>query len=419
MEAADERPDDGRAMRRLWQQLRRAAPVVPAAPAPEDEVPAPPPRARVHKGNGMPRWLPRAFVLAGFTVVVFVVGWWIIGQLQSLLVLLLVAQFLAFALEPAVNWLAARGWRRGAATGAVMLGVTLVIGGMLFAIGSILVGEVANLITKAPVYAQGVVDWINRTFNADISAAAIQRRLTDPNGPLGGAAAGMAQNAFGIGTALLGALFQFFTVLLFAYYLCADGPRIRRGVLSLLPPVRQREVLRAWELAIEKTGGYIYSRLLLALASGFAHYVVLQILGVPYALALALWIGLVSQLVPTVGTYLAAILPLAIAVVTDPQDALWLLIFIVIYQQIENYLLQPRITAHTLDMHPAVAFGAVIAGAAVLGAVGALLAIPFVAIVQSFISTYIRRYAVEDHPLTELESEEAETGDELEQASPT
>ncbi|MDQ1657380.1 MAG: hypothetical protein QOD41_2463 [Cryptosporangiaceae bacterium] len=386
-------------LRRIRSAAIVAAPHPPVLPEPPLPGAAPGPVPR----PSMPRWLPRAYVLAGFTVVAFILGWWLIGQLRDLLILVLLAQFLAFALEPAVNWLAVRGWRRGPATGVVMLAVTVILSGLLFAIGSVLVGEVSNLVTKAPSYADGVVEWINRTFHANVSAANIQQRLTDPNGPVGSLSGNVARNAFNVGTTVLGAVFQFFTVLLFAYYLCADGPRVRRAVMSMLPPVRQREVLRAWELAIEKTGGYLYSRLLLALASGLAHFVVLRILDVPYALALALWIGLVSQLVPTVGTYLAAVLPLAIALVTDPRDALWLLVFIVIYQQIENYVLQPRITAQTLDMHPAVAFGAVIAGAAVLGGIGALLAIPFAAIVQSFVGSYIRRYEIEEHPLTELE----------------
>ncbi len=193
-------------------------------------------------------------------------------------------------------------------------------------------------------------------------------------------------------------------MLLFAFYLCADGPQVRRGICSMLTPARQRDVLRAWEIAIDKTGGYLYSRLLLGLVSGLAHFAVLFILDVPYAAALALWMGVVSQLVPTVGTYLGAGLPLLVALVTSPTDALILLIFIVIYQQVENYLLQPRITARTLDLHPAVAFGAVIAGAAVLGAVGAVLAIPFTAVVQTFVGSYIRRYEVEDHALVDTEA---------------
>jgi predicted PurR-regulated permease PerM len=377
-----------------------------AAESPKDpkaaDEPAPGP-VRAAVMDGMPRWLPRAMVVAVLIFGAFMAAWWLLGRLRGLLIMLLLAQFLALALEPAVNWLAARGWRRGAATGFVMLVVLIVIGGFFVAIGSLVVSQVSTLAEQTPDYAEGLLDWINRTFDANLSTARIRDQLTAPDGPLGNYSQRIAEGALGLGTATLGILFQFLTVALFAFYLCADGPRVRRGICSMLTPARQRDVLRAWEIAIDKTGGYLYSRLLLGLVSGLAHYAVLFILDVPYAVALALWMGVVSQLVPTVGTYLGAGLPLVVALVNSPTDALILLIFIVIYQQIENYLLQPRITARTLDLHPAVAFGAVIAGASVLGAVGAILAIPFTAVVQTFVGSYIRRYEVEDHALIETE----------------
>jgi predicted PurR-regulated permease PerM len=343
----------------------------------------------------MPRWLPRALILAAAVAALFLFGWWLLGRLRGLLVLLVLAQFIAFALEPAVNWLARRGWPRGLATGLLMLLVLLALTGFMIAVGSLVVSQVTTLSDRIPSYVEEGIAWTNRTFGTDLSMARLQSEATDPEGPLRAYLERIARNAVGISTGALGVIFQGLTVLLFTFYLCTDAPRVRRAICSVLPPLRQREVLRAWEIAVEKTGGYLYSRLLLALASSVAHYVVLLLLDVPYALALALWVGLVSQLVPTIGTYIAAVLPLAVALVNSPADAIVLLIFIVVYQQVENYLLQPRVTAHTLDMHPAVAFGAVIAGAGVLGAVGALLAIPFVAVVQSFVGTYIRRYDVE------------------------
>ena len=96
---------------------------------------------------------------------------------------------------------------------------------------------------------------------------------------------------------------------------------------SLLPPHRQRAVLRAWEIAIDKTGGYIYSRALLALISAVAHYIALAGLGVPYAVTLALWVGVVSQFIPAVGTYLAGAVPVLIALTRSPSTALWTLLF--------------------------------------------------------------------------------------------
>ncbi len=160
-------------------------------------------------------------------------------------------------------------------------------------------------------------------------------------------------------------------------------------------------MLRAWEIAVVKTGGYIYSRALMALISGIAHYVLLETLGVPYAPALAVWVGLVSQFIPTIGTYLAGALPMLIAFTVDPWYALWVLIFVVVYQQFENYVLQPRITAKTVDIHPAVAFGSVVAGTALLGAVGALVAIPVTATLQAFLGAYVRRYAVAGEDTTD------------------
>lgn len=151
-------------------------------------------------------------------------------------------------------------------------------------------------------------------------------------------------------------------------------------------------MLRAWEIAVAKTGGYLYSRGLMALISGVAHYVVFAVLQVPYAPALAVWVGLVSQFVPTIGTYLAGALPMLIAFTVEPWYALYVLGFVVVYQQFENYVLQPKLTAKTVDIHPAVAFGSVIAGTALLGAVGALIAIPAVATLQAFLGAYVKRY---------------------------
>jgi len=107
-------------------------------------------------------------------------------------------------------------------------------------------------------------------------------------------------------------------------------------------------------------------------------------------------VGTASQFIPTVGTYIAGALPLLVAVTSQPLDALWVAMFILVYQQFENYVLQPRITARTMQLHPAVAFGSVIAGAALLGAVGAVVALPFAASLQAFVGTYIRRYEVDE-----------------------
>ncbi|MEV6774257.1 AI-2E family transporter [Nocardia sp. NPDC051030] len=350
---------------------------------------------KISVSSVIPAWLPRAYLLAAATVAGIVVTFWALTQLKGLLTVLVVSLFLAFAIEPAVNWLAARGWKRGPATGLVFLIVTVVLVGFVWTMGELVVDQVTNLIKNAPHNAEDAVTWINSTFHTDLSVSDVTERTSQWSSKLESWVVGMADDVWGIGTSAIGVLFQALGVLLFTYYFAADGPRFRNAVCSVLPPKRQRHVLRAWGIAVEKTGGYLYSRALLALCSAIAHYAAMRVLGIPSAFALALWVGVVSQFIPTVGTYLAGALPVLVALAHEPRDALWILGFIVVYQQFENYVLQPRITATTLDMHPAVAFGAVLAGAALFGATGALLAIPVTATAQAFIGAYIRRYEVE------------------------
>ncbi|MGH2528992.1 MAG: AI-2E family transporter, partial [Actinomycetota bacterium] len=203
-----------------------------------------------------------------------------------------------------------------------------------------------------------------------------------------------------VGAFMLGLLFQVLTIGLFTFYLVADGPRVRRAVCSVLPPRRQREILDAWEIAIDKTGGFLYSRLLLAAISAFFAFIALMLLGVPFALPLALWMGLVSQFIPVVGTYIGAAVPLLVVLLSDPWSALIFLIYVVVYQQIENYLLSPRITARTMQLHPAVAFFAALAGAAISGILGAFMALPAAAVIQATVSSYLTRHEVVETRLT-------------------
>lgn len=344
----------------------------------------------------MPRWLPRALLLALALVACYQFAHWAFDRLVGLLVNVLVAFFCALAIEPAVDWMARRRIRRGLATGIVMLVVLVAAAGFLLAVGSLLVDQIGTIVRNLPQYVDDVVKWINRTFHTHIDTGGkLHDKVLHSNWVRTYLTSGAA-SVWGISATVIGTIFQVFTVVLFTFYLAADGPRLRRTLCSMLPPTHQAEVLRAWDIAVAKTGGYLYSRALMAVVSGLAHYILLQVLGVPYAPALGVWVGLVSQFIPTVGTYLAGALPILVAFTEDPWDALWVLCFVVVYQQFENYLLQPRITARTVDIHPAVAFGSVIAGTALLGAVGALIAIPATATLQGFFTAYVRRYEVTD-----------------------
>jgi predicted PurR-regulated permease PerM len=353
----------------------------------------------IRRDDAMPPWIPRAILWFFGTGLAIVVAWWLVVRLRGLLVMLLVALFLSFALEPAVNWMAERGWRRGAATLTVMF--VLLVAGAIFvwAMGAVLVNQVTDFVDEAPRYIEDAEDWFNDTFDADVDFEDLIAEFQE-GGSAQEFAAKLGGNIVSAGATVVAVLFQMLTIALFTFYLVADGPRLRRAILSVLPPDRQVEVLRVWEIAIDKTGGYIYSRGILAFFSTLVHWIAFAVIGIPFPLPLAIWVGLISQFVPTIGTYIAGALPIVIALIDKPIDAVWVLATILIYQQIENYLLAPPIQAETMDIHPAVAFGGVIAGASILGPIGALLALPAAATLQAFVSTYVRRHEVIETPLT-------------------
>jgi predicted PurR-regulated permease PerM len=199
---------------------------------------------------------------------------------------------------------------------------------------------------------------------------------------------------------------QALAVLLISFYLTADGPRVRKALCSMFPPRAQREILRAWEISIDKVGGYLYTRGLMGVIAGVTVYVVLKILGVPLAMPMAMFVGFVSQFIPMVGTYIGYGLPVLVALAQGGTvDAIVLVVFAVAYQQIENLFISPRLSGKAMNLHPAVAFTAALLGAAIAGAWGAFLALPVAAIVQAFTSTFIRRHAVVESELTETPTE--------------
>jgi len=347
----------------------------------------------------MPRWVWRA-------VAVFWLGYLLalrvdtyIGQLYGLFLLLLVSLFLSLAIEPGVNRLARRGWRRGSATALFLLGVLLAFVVFLVAIGALVGQQVADLLGNSEKYVDRTVEFLNGNFGTHINADQVISSIQDPDGPVQRFIDSQRNKVVDLSVAALGLVVQALSVILFTFYLVADGPKLRRAICRRLPPERQRRVLATWDIAIDKTGGYLYSRVLLAGMSAVFHWIILQALGTQAPVALALWVGVVSQFLPVVGTYLAGALPVLITFIDSPPKALGVVVFVLLYQQIENYLFLPRITARTMDLHPAVAFGSAIAGGAVLGPVGAILAIPAAAMVQALVGNSGARHEIIDSPL--------------------
>jgi predicted PurR-regulated permease PerM len=373
----------------------------------EPEPPAPIPVRLERDEEHMPRWAYRLLLAVVLTYFAAALAFAAFLALRHILVWLIAALFLSFALEPAVNWLVTRGWRRGSATGLVLFGLALFGLVVVAAMVPLVIDQVQELIEKVPGWLDRISVYTERWFDVELTGDKILASIANAQEDVGQ----IASNVASVGQFILSLVFQILTIGLFTFYLVADAPRFRRAVCSVLPPRRQHEVLAAWEIAVDKTGGYLYSRLLLAAISALSAFIVLQLLGVPFALPLALFLGLVSQFIPVVGTYIAAAVPLLVALLESPWSAFIFLVYVVVYQQIENYALAPRITARTMALHPAVAFFAALAGGSVSGLLGAFMALPAAAIIQATVSTYLKRHEVVESDLTREAPPEDETPD--------
>lgn len=360
---------------------------------PNEQIPDKPPVQQVFSGipTALPGWAVKALLafLGGLASLWYLRG--VLASLRSLFLILLVAMFLSFALEPAVHRLERLGLRRGLGTALVFLVGVAALGGFGTLVGTMLAEQVTAFSENVPSYLRDIDTFLEDTFGISGATADLRAEYDDGMARwLGAVADDMAR----FGTTIVNVLFQIFTVGLFAFYMLAEGPTLRRTVCSLLPQHRQRAVLGVWDLAISKTGGYILSRTVLAVASTVVHWVAFEVIGLPSPLPLALWVGVMSQFVPVVGTYIAGSVPIVIGLLEEPVHGLWALVVIAVYQQVENYLFAPRITSQTMQLHAAVAFGSVIAGAAILGVVGALLALPAAATVQAVVSSTAPRHEV-------------------------
>ena len=382
-----------------------------------EELAALPP-AQAGRGASHPQWFAitpssaqRTTIMVLTFVVLLGIATWAFNAMGTFLFILLLAWLLSIAMEPPVLWLVRRGVRRGLATGLVMI-VGLILGLAVIALfGQVFLSQLSQLGAQLPQAVTTLVTWANSTFHTsfDLNSLASSLQITpDKAGELLSTYGGGLLGIFG---SLATILFDGLTILVFAYYFSADSPKLRQTIGSWLSPRYQRVFVTVWTISVEKTGGYVVSKVFLAALSGFFHSVFFALIGVPYWLPLGVFAGIVGQFIPTVGTYIGVLLPALFTLLDKPINAVYIAIFATIYQQVENYIFTPRISKRTMDVHPAVALGSVIAGAALFGPVGALIGIPLAAAALAILDVFSRRHEL----LPELAAlEEAETNQDAE-----
>lgn len=305
----------------------------------------------------------------------------------------LMSWFAAIAMAPAVDRLARR-MRRGFATLIVMGTFVVLMIVFIVAFGALLVDQITQLISRIPDLIDSAITWVNSTFSMTLTTDDILATIGGGGSiDFGAIATEFGPNILSIVTSALGSVFGLFTFALFAFYFSAAMPRLELWVTRLFPPRSQGVVANVWHLTAQKTGGYVGARVVLALLSTVTTGIVFAIIGMPYWLPLAMWTGVVAQFVPTIGTYIAITLPVLVGLLSpNPWLGVIALAWGLLYQQVENVAIEPKISSRAVDVNPAVSFGAVLLGTALFGIAGAFLAVPVVAMLLALLDIYGKRY---------------------------
>jgi predicted PurR-regulated permease PerM len=300
-------------------------------------------------------------------------------SVRELLLRVMVALFLAVSLDPAVRWLESRRLRRGVAVALIFSVFVLILAAFLLSVIPPLANQVTELVHNLPDYLASLQQRSARFRDLD-QRYDLSSRLEGVVAQLPGRLTG---GVLGLTGQVFGALIYFLTVVVFTVYFLLDLPRLRKGVVRVFTVDRRERYAAVVEIMVTKVGDYMIGRLIIAFVGGLIAFIGLELFHVPYPLPLAILIGLLD-LIPLIGHPMGAAVGVAVALITKglwPTTVL-LVVFFLVYQQAENYLIAPRILRHSVDISAVAVLLAALIGATVLGIVGALVAIPIAAAVK-------------------------------------
>src|SRR3954451_5702482 len=333
-------------------------------------------------------------------IVAVVLILYLIYLLRHPIGLILVAAFIAVALSGPVNYLH-RHMRRGFAITIVYIGLLLIPIGLGALVIPPVVTQVESFATNAPRYATDVRDYIekNRTLRGLQEKYDIGGQLQKKAGELPARIGDAATVLGNIGLGLVNSIFQLVTILILTAFMLGGGRRWVEGALKYQPPDRAARLRLVSERVASAVAGYVAGALLQAVIAGVSSYIVMWILGVPFRGPLAVLIALLD-LVPLVGATIGAVIVGVVTLFVNFPTALivWV-IWSIVYQQVENSVIQPRIQQRAVDVHPFVVLVAVLFGSTLLGIVGALVAVPAAASLQIVVREWWR--AREDERMLE------------------
>lgn len=349
---------------------------------------APPPKDTEREEGLLPRSSPsqvrpRTILVIIFTILAVAAGLYLLWELRQVVRWMVIAIFLAVALNPAVDWLERRHIRRSVAVSLVYVTFVLIVVGLGALIVPPLVAQVQALIAAAvdifqrPGGLERIVQDLANRYGLGPYLSALREQAKALPASLNSAAGPLLAVTRGI----IGSITALLSILLLIFFLLLDGAHFVEAGLRIFPQ-RQRPALRnVLEQSARAVYGYISGNLAISLIAGVTAYIAMILLHVPYAIPLALLVALLD-LIPLVGATLGAAIVVIIGFFVTPLTGIILIIYFFLYQQVENNVLQPLVYGRSVHLHPLVIFLAVLAGGELLGILGALLAIPVAEIIR-------------------------------------
>jgi predicted PurR-regulated permease PerM len=322
-------------------------------------------------------------------IIAVVVSLYLIWLLRKPLSWVFIAGFLAIALTGPVNLLS-RVMPRKLAIASTYLGVILIPALLIAILVPPIVNEAADLADKAPAYAQDVQDYVNNSTKLKKLEAdyGVVTRLKQEAEKLPNRIGGAAGTLGNVGVGLVNSIFALVTILVLSVFLVSSGPGWMRRIIELQPVEHRARLERAFQSIGRAVGAYVAGAVVQATIAGLSTFIVLSILGVPFAAPLAVVTAL-ADLVPLVGATIGAVIVALVTVFQDfPTVTIIWVIWAIVYQQIENSVIQPQIQRRAVNVHAFVVLVAVLFGSALFGILGALLAIPIAATIQITVLEY-------------------------------
>lgn len=299
-------------------------------------------------------------------IVIIFLGWFIL-QLKSIILAIFVAYILTAALLPFVTFLHKKKFPKVLAVLIPYFTTIALLVLLIFPLIPFIISQIQSLLEHFPTF----VDNAARLLGLQINRKEVQAFITSDLNVIG-------QNAFTVTTKVFGGLFSTLTILVVSFYLLIDHDNIKQQIAYLFPKKRQQRVLDVFAQIEEKLGAWLRGQIILSFFIGTVTWVVLTLIGLEFALPLAILAGIL-EIVPTIGPILAAIPAILVALSLSPTIVAVIVLAYIAIQALENNFLVPKIMEHAVGLHPVVIILGVMIGATLMGAIGALLSIPIIA----------------------------------------